>query len=106
MEMRLREKDGGGFETVILRGDCDMYSAPKMRNALLARIRGGARKLRLDLSEVAYLDSTGVGSIIQILQAMKAVSGEVVFRGVSGAPRRVLEMSQVLRIMREEGGTA
>lgn len=106
LEMRLRELDVGGFDTVLLKGDCDLYSAPRMRNAIVARIRGGMTKLRLDFAGVAYLDSTGVGAIIQILQAMKAVSGEVVFRGITGAPRRVLEMSQVLRIMRQEDASS
>jgi anti-sigma B factor antagonist len=65
MEMRLRESEAGGFDTVILKGDCDMYSASRLKNAVVARIGAGMRKLRLDFEEVSYLDSTGVGAIIR-----------------------------------------
>jgi anti-anti-sigma factor len=71
-----------------------------MKNAVITRIGRGMRKLRLDFTEVAYLDSTGVGAIIQILQAMKAASGDVVFRGIAGSPRKVLELSNVISIMK------
>jgi len=102
MEMRLRANDAQGFDTILLKGDCDLYNAPKMKTAIINRIGTGMRKLRLDFEGVAYLDSTGVGAIIQILQAMKTVTGEVLFRGISGAPRKVLEMSNVISIMKIE----
>ncbi len=104
MEMRLRANDAQGFDTILLKGDCDLYNAPKMKTAIINRIGTGMRKLRLDFEGVAYLDSTGVGAIIQILQAMKTVTGEVLFRGISGAPRKVLEMSNVISIMKIEKG--
>ena len=102
MEMRLRENGPDGFETIFLKGDCDLYSAPSLRKAILHRIGRGVRKLRLDFSAVGYLDSSGVGSIIQIMQAMKTARGELTFRGVQGAPKRVLEMSNIISLMRIE----
>jgi len=106
MEMRLRANDAQGFDTVLLKGDCDLYNAPRMKTAIINRIGTGMRKLRLDFEGVAYLDSTGVGAIIQILQAMKTVTGEVVFRGITGAPRKVLEMSNVISLMKLEQADA
>ena len=104
MEMRLRERGLDGFDTVYLKGDCDLYSAPRLRNAIVDRIVRGTRKLRIDLSEVYYLDSTGVGAIIQILRAMKSVQGTLTFRGIRGAPKRVLEMSNVISLLRIDSG--
>lgn len=102
MEMRLRANDAKGFDTILLKGDCDLYNAPRMKATIIKRIGTGMRKLRLDFEGVPYLDSTGVGAIIQILQAMKTVTGEVVFSGISGAPRKVLEMSNVISLMKLE----
>jgi len=100
--MRLRENASDGFETIFLKGDCDLYSAPSLRKAILHRIGRGVRKLRLDFGAVEYLDSSGVGAIIQIMKAMKIVHGDLAFRGVRGAPKRVLEMSNVISLMRVE----
>jgi len=95
--------DSGGFENVVLKGDCDLYAAPAFAKAMQSRISAGAKKLRLDLTEVGYLDSTGVGAIIRILQEAKRSGCEIRFRGIEGSPRKVLKMSNILAIMKEDG---
>jgi len=100
MEMRLCEGGAEGIDIILLKGDCDLYMAPSFRNTILIRIGKGLRNLKLDFSGVSYLDSTGVGAIIQIIQAMKAVNGKIVFSGISGSPKRVLELSNVISVMK------
>jgi anti-sigma B factor antagonist len=102
MEWFVSPPDSGGFENVSLKGDCDLYAAPVFAAAMKERITGGAKRLRLDLSDVAYLDSTGVGALIRILQAARCTGTELRFRGVKGSPRKVLRMSNILPLMREE----
>lgn len=84
-----------------LEGDCDLYSAPAFAKEALALVAGGERRLLVDFAKVGYLDSTGVGAIIRLVQAAKAASCELAFRGIRGNPRKVLEMSNVLLIMKE-----
>jgi len=102
MEWRITDPDSEGFENVVISGDCDLYSAPSFAAAVQARIADGAKRLRLDLTAVEYLDSTGVGAIIRILQAAKRTGAELRFRGVGGTPRKVLKMSNILSLMRED----
>jgi anti-sigma B factor antagonist len=102
MEWILSSPDGDGFENVTIVGDCDLYAAPPFAKAMQACIAGGAKRLRLDLSSVGYLDSTGVGAIIRILQDAKRSGCELRFRGVEGTPRKVLKMSNILALMRED----
>jgi anti-sigma B factor antagonist len=91
-----------GFEGAILEGDCDLYSAPAFAKAALSRIASGAKRLRLDLSRVEYLDSSGVGALIRILQEARRRGCELRFVGVGGSPRKVLKMTNVLNLMHEE----
>jgi anti-sigma B factor antagonist len=102
MEWMMSARDAEGFENVAIKGDCDLYSAPDFAKAMLAHVASGATRLRLDLSGVAYLDSTGVGAIIRILQAAKKTGCELRFMGVDGTPRKVLKMSNILTLMRED----
>ena len=102
MEWTFRGKDPAGRELVQLAGDFDLYAAPKFSAAILAHIEAGGRRFKLDLSGVAYMDSTGVGALIRILQTMKRLGGDILFSGISGSPRRVLQMSNVISLMREE----
>lgn len=97
------QKDGkDGEVTIRLRGDCDLYSAPAFAKAVLEGVNNGWREIRLDCGELVYLDSTGVGALIRIVQALRARGGRIRCRGLSGTPRKVLEMSNILPLLNEE----
>jgi Anti-anti-sigma regulatory factor (antagonist of anti-sigma factor) len=102
MEWIVSAPDSGGYENVVLKGDCDLYAAPAFAKSMQSRIVGGSKRLRLDLAGVEYLDSTGVGALIRILQDAKKSGCEVRFRGIEGSPRKVLKMSNILAIMKED----
>lgn len=84
-----------------LTGDLDLYQAPGFSTFVLDKIDAGWKTLMLDFTEVGYLDSTGVGSIIKIVQALRKKGGRLRCRGLSGSPRRVLEMSNILPLLEE-----
>lgn len=84
-------------------GDLDLYEAPAFAKAILGGIEKGWSRLCLDLSALEYLDSTGVGSIIRILQALGRRGGSLVSRGIHGSPRKVLELSNIIVLLGEEG---
>jgi len=92
-----------GYVTYRLTGDCDLYNAPSFQRELSGAIASGERRIRLDCSGLEYLDSTGVGAIIRLLQAAKASGAELRFSGLAGAPRKVLRLCNVLTLIREEG---
>jgi anti-anti-sigma factor len=56
-----------GWETVtmVVRGELDMRQAPALRAAITALLnRGDLTAIDLDLSDVAFIDSTGLGTIV------------------------------------------
>jgi anti-anti-sigma factor len=68
---------------------------------MLARIEAGAGRLHFDLSGVAYLDSSGVGAIVKIVQAARRIGSKLRFSGISGTPRRVLDLANILPLLVE-----
>jgi anti-anti-sigma factor len=56
----------------------------------------------VDFSEVPYLDSSGIGALIRIIQLSKTKKINLKFRGIAGTVRKVLRLSNVLSIIREE----
>lgn len=99
MELSIRES-GRGYTEMRLSGDCDLYCAPQFKKSIQDKLEGGIQRILIDLSEVRYLDSTGVGAIIYALQASKRMGAEIRFRGVTGNPRRVLERTNIFPLMR------
>jgi anti-anti-sigma factor len=62
-------------------------------------IRQNEKCVILDLSRVAYVDSSGIGTIVKILSRLKKVGGTLRLTGVKGMVEGVLKLTQVTKII-------
>lgn len=62
--------------TVTLNGEIDIYTAPDLKDQLLPLTKDKST-LEVDLSEVSYMDSTGLGVFISLLKSAKEHEGEL-----------------------------
>jgi len=83
-------------------GDCDLYSSRELYSGVEKILLTGCEKAVLDMNGVAYLDSSGVGSIIKIIKLTREKHIILRFRGIQKTPRKVLEMSNILSLITEE----
>lgn len=51
-----------------------------MTNALFA---GGMRRLAVDLAELKYIDSTGIGALINLTKLLRSKGGDLIFMNVN-----------------------
>ena len=79
-------------------GDLDLYSSVSFCNTVLSRFDSKTNRLVLDFSAVRYLDSSGVGALIRLAQHAKTITGEIQLSNLTGTPRKVLEMSNIIRL--------
>lgn len=95
MEHDVREEARG--LVVSLAGDVDLDSSPRAREVLLDCVR---RKVRVivDLSGVAYMDSSGVASLVEALQTAKRNGSFFALAAVQGTALRVLELARLDRV--------
>lgn len=56
-------------------GDVDALSVGSLRDELTQAIAGGATRLVADLSEVTFMDSTGLGVLVGRLKAVRMAGG-------------------------------
>lgn len=69
--------DEGDFTVIRLVGDVDVSSAGRLRDALARLIPDRAEKVLVDLSDVPFLDSTGLGVMVARLKQQRAGGGEM-----------------------------
>lgn len=80
-------------------GNIDMANSPTVRKALLHEIREGrAPRVLVNLSGVAYIDSSGVASLVEGLKASRELGSRLVLFGLNESAREVLKISRLLKL--------
>ena len=78
-------------------GELDIGSADTLRSALDQAEAAGTAIIRLDASQVAFLDSTALGVILASAQRMAARNGRLELVCESPAMRRILDLTMISR---------
>lgn len=86
-----------GIPAFRLIGELDVSGAPVLRAALEDVLRR-SDDLVLDLSELAFMDSGGVHAMVDISRRLEE-RGRLIVSGPLDPVRRVLELTQVARIL-------
>lgn len=95
--------DREGTTTILhIAGELDIATVPELRSAAYAELdRPGCEILVFDLAELAFLDSTGIGSWVEI-RGRALDNGQRVFtRSVPDFVQRVLEIAALTTLFTE-----
>ncbi len=77
MELNVTQTPGGDRLVVHVAGDIDVSTAPRLRDELSRAIAEGHNELVVDLTEVPFLDSTGLGVLVGRLKALRLQDGDM-----------------------------
>jgi anti-sigma B factor antagonist len=104
MEFGIRQEQRGALPLLHVQGELDIYTAPRLKEAVLTALEGGAESLAIDLSEVEFLDSTGLQVLMSAKKRTAERGGDVYLLGVGGQIRRVftlLSLDRIFKISRD-----
>ncbi|NUM53714.1 MAG: STAS domain-containing protein [Candidatus Hydrogenedentes bacterium] len=93
--MELSKSDKDGTYTISVTGEIDLYSSPDLRSAITKAIPAAASALRIDLSAVEYMDSSGVATLVEGLRACMERSVAFVLHKPSQPVLKVLQLSRL-----------
>jgi anti-sigma B factor antagonist len=97
MQISIRRVDNTAI--VDVSGDIDLASSPEVRKALLHEVRDNRRpRVVMNLSEVRYIDSSGVASLVEGLKASRDIGSRFILVGLSGPAREVLQLSRLVKV--------
>ena len=77
MNLDLETNTRNGTSVVVLRGEIDVYTAPRLRQALIDLVEGGSTDIVVDMDKVDFLDSTGLGVLVGGLKRVKSKEGDL-----------------------------
>lgn len=77
MDLSLSTRETAGGLVVDVSGEIDVYTSPKLRERLVALVTEGANRLVVNLDDVEFIDSTGLGVLVGVLKRIRARDGSM-----------------------------
>ncbi len=82
------------YSVISLTGDIDLNESPNVRSQVLENLKKNLNLL-IDLSEVSYIDSSGVASLVEGLQTARSQKLSFALVGVSESAIQVLQLARL-----------
>ena len=99
MDLRIRTSQNDGITTVELGGELELHNAPSLREEFGRVCETNAPCVLVDLSQVSFIDSTGIGVLVGGLKRAREHDGTFVLVCPVPRLRRVFEITGLLRAL-------
>jgi anti-sigma B factor antagonist len=93
MDINVNENDSS--VSIVVKGDIEMMTIKEFKDKLLALGKDKDKDIELDMGDVNYIDSSGVGVLISLLKLQKKKGKTVVITQVSDKVLNVLKLSSL-----------
>jgi anti-sigma B factor antagonist len=77
MDLELDTSEQGGKTILTVRGEIDVYTAPRLRQAIVDIVEAGGHDIVVDMERVDFLDSTGLGVLVEALKRVRSHDGDL-----------------------------
>lgn len=110
MNLTLRVEQSGDHPILIVGGELDAYSSPRLKECLLPLVTNAETKsVTIDLAETSYIDSTGIGIFIGALKASRQTNCQLSFQNLT--PRierlfRITGLDEIIPVSSRKGEEA
>ena len=93
MDLVVHVEDRGGWAVARTSGDLDLTTAPRLREQIVQVVANGQPHVILDLQQVDFVDSTGLGVIVGLLKRTRSQGGDLRLVSTRTSLRKVLELT-------------
>jgi len=88
-----------GYVVVHLVGDLNMFSAPELRTQLVAKLDSGVLKFIINLTELTFVDSSGIGILVSFVSlTKKKTDSKVILCGLNQQIRNIFEVTRLISV--------
>lgn len=97
MNLKISSERLGPWSLVKLNGELDMATAGLLRDELSGRLNDGVKDLAVDLSNLTFIDSSGLSVMVFGLRLATAKGGSLVLVAPGSQAMRVFDASGLLK---------
>lgn len=96
--MKVTQEIRGPATLFVVEGQVDMHTSPELRTHLRDALGSQASPLVVDLSSVGFIDSSGLATLIEALQAVGKYGGKLRLCGLAPDVRKLFDLAQLSTI--------
>jgi len=97
------KQSDGKENRIYLSGELDLSAASSLANVLDSVVRNEEEKLILDLKELKYIDSTGIGLIVSAIKVRAAMHAAFQVDHIPAKVRRLFDITGVSSYLQSNG---
>ena len=98
-DVKISERQSGDVTVLDLGGKITMGEGNVSLRAAIRRLaEGGRKKVLLNLAEVGYVDSSGVGELVAAFTTLKREGGQLKLLNLTGKIRDLLAITKLLTV--------
>lgn len=86
------------FTVLSVRGEVDVYTAPRLREKLVELVSQGHHQVVVDLESVDFLDSTGLGVLVGGLKRLRSHEGDLTLVCTQHRILKVFEITGLTKV--------
>lgn len=90
---------------IIVGGELDVYTVPELEEVLVPLRQEGTHDIHVNLENVSYMDSTGLGLFVGTLKALNQNDKELYIFGASERISRLFDITGLKDLMHVNEGT-
>lgn len=97
-DLAIDARAAGAWDVVTVRGEVDIATSPQLRAAIERALDRGAQRVLVDLRDVPFLDSSGLGVLVAGHRRSRERGGELAIVCAEGPVMRVFAITGLDRV--------
>ena len=77
MSVKIGFSERGGARVISISGEVDLMTAPELKESVYGVLDSGVKELVLDMSELDFIDSSGLGVLVGTLKRVRSAGGSI-----------------------------
>ncbi len=96
--MKVQVRTADNVSIIDCAGDVDLYTSTSLREALLNEIQSGNPSVLVNMTDVSYIDSSGIATLVEGLQLSRQAKTRFGLFGLRSNARSVLELARLHKV--------
>jgi len=94
MELKIR-KSGESY-IIDVNGEMDLYNSYRLKELVMKMLEKKVERFIVNLEQVDYIDSSGIGALIYICSTIKKMNLRLVITNIHGSVKKVIELTKLM----------